>query len=105
MTFRGELSTVHAGETANIPANASHNFVNNSGGTVRLLCVVSPAGLEEFFSAVGDPVATSTSPPPELNKDEQDARAERATELAPRYRQQILPPDGRPRTSISGERQ
>jgi len=37
-TFRGETSTVHAGSTVNIPANAPHAFKNASGAAVRMLC-------------------------------------------------------------------
>jgi quercetin dioxygenase-like cupin family protein len=47
-TFRGEKSTVRAGETVNIPANAPHAFTNASDRPARLLCMCSPAGQEEF---------------------------------------------------------
>jgi len=63
-TFRGEKSTVRAGETVNIPANAPHSFTNASDRSARLLCVCSPSGQEEFFMAVGVPVASRTAPPP-----------------------------------------
>jgi quercetin dioxygenase-like cupin family protein len=48
-TFRGEKSTVRAGETLSIPANAPHSFTNASKEIVRLLCLCAPAGQEEFF--------------------------------------------------------
>jgi quercetin dioxygenase-like cupin family protein len=48
-TFRGQNSTVRAGETLNIPANAPHQFHNASGEAVRMLCICSPAGQEKFF--------------------------------------------------------
>lgn len=57
-TFRGAKSVVRAGETVNIPANAPHAFQNRSDRPARLLCLGSPAGLEEFFMAVGVPVAS-----------------------------------------------
>jgi quercetin dioxygenase-like cupin family protein len=63
-TFRGEKSTVRAGETVNIPANAPHSFTNASDRSTRLLCMCSPSGQEEFFMAVGVPVASRTAPPP-----------------------------------------
>lgn len=94
VTFRGQTSGVSAGQTANIPANAPHSFRNSGDDTVRMLCVVSPAGLEEFFAAVGDPVATRTSPPPELDEAEQKSRMAKAIRLAPSYRQELLPPPG-----------
>ena len=48
-TFRGKKSMVRAGETVNIPANAPHQFHNASSKAVRLLCICSPAGQEEFL--------------------------------------------------------
>src|ERR1700677_4525716 len=57
-TFRGAKSVVRAGETVNIPANAPHAFRNRSEQPARLLCICPPAGLEEFFMAVGIPVAS-----------------------------------------------
>ena len=37
---------------------------NNASRPARLLCLCSPAGQEEFFRAVGVPVATRTEAPP-----------------------------------------
>src|SRR5450631_4448657 len=48
-TFRGGQQTISAGQVINIPANAPHQFRNNSEQAARLLCVCSPAGLEEMF--------------------------------------------------------
>ncbi len=63
-TFRGETTIVRAGSTVNIPANAPHRFTNSSGGTAHMLCMCTPAGQEEFFLAVGDPLESRSSPPP-----------------------------------------
>src|SRR6516162_8085755 len=60
-TFRGEKRTVHAGDTIHIPANAPHQFHNSSSKPVRMLCICSPAGQEEFFIEVGTLVATRTA--------------------------------------------
>lgn len=89
-TFRGEKSIVRAGETINIPANAPHEFHNVSKQAVRLLCICSPAGQEEFFMEVGVPVASRTTPPPELNAEEQAAFFAKAEALAPKYRTELL---------------
>jgi uncharacterized cupin superfamily protein len=91
VTFRGEKSTVRAGETVNIPANAPHSFANASERPARLMCVCSPAGQEEFFEAVGQPVAGRTTPP-DLSEAEQEEFVARAQELAPRYRTELLGP-------------
>jgi quercetin dioxygenase-like cupin family protein len=92
VTFRGETSRVRAGEAANIPANAPHSFRNVSDGVVRMLCTCSPAGQDDFFLAVGDRVATRTSPPPQLDAAGVADRIARARELAPRYRTELLGP-------------
>src|SRR3954451_12030479 len=57
---------LEAGDSVNIPANAPHAFRNAGDAPARLLCTVAPAGLERFFAEFGDPVATRTSPAPEL---------------------------------------
>lgn len=90
VTFRGEKTTVKAGETIHIPANAPHQFHNVSTSSVRLLCICSPAGQEEFFREVGVPVAMRTTPPPTLSPEEQEAFGEKATELAPKYKTEML---------------
>lgn len=95
VTFRGQSSRLRAGETANVPANAPHFFRNVSDRPARMLCICSPAGQEEFFLAVGDRVPSRTSPPPELDEDEQQKRVAKAIELAPRYRTELLIPDQR----------
>ncbi|MGI4788015.1 MAG: cupin domain-containing protein [Janthinobacterium lividum] len=90
-TFRGEKSKVRAGESVHIPANAPHQFHNVSDQPVRLLCLCSPAGQEDFFREVGVPVATRTTPPPELDEAAQAAFREKAVALAPKYRTELLP--------------
>jgi quercetin dioxygenase-like cupin family protein len=92
VTFRGAKSTLRAGETANIPANAPHQFRNASAGPARLLCLCSPAGQEEYFMAVGVPVATRTTPPPKLDGAAQAALKAKALALASKYRTEFLPP-------------
>jgi quercetin dioxygenase-like cupin family protein len=89
-TFRGKKSTVHAGETLHIPANAPHQFHNASTAAARLLCICSPAGQEKFFIEVGVPVATRTTPPPKLDEKEMAAFIEKEKALAPKYRTEML---------------
>ncbi len=90
VTFRGTKSVVRAGETVNIPANAPHEFHNKSERPVRLLCQCSPAGQEEFFRAVGVPVASRTAPPPKLDAAARAAFKAKAEALAPQYRTELL---------------
>ncbi len=89
-TFRGETSTVRAGETIHIPANAPHQFRNVSGGDVRLLCVCVPAGQEGMFRELGERVATLTTAPKPLSEAEQAAFGKKAQELAAKYKTEML---------------
>jgi quercetin dioxygenase-like cupin family protein len=92
VTFRGQRSVANAGETINIPANAPHSFRNISMKPARMLCMCSPSGQENFFMAVGHPVASRTSPAPMLSEAEQRAQKEKAVALAPDYRTELLIP-------------
>jgi len=89
-TFRGETRTVRAPVTINVPANAPHAFKNASGKTVHMLCMCTPAGLEEFFIAVGMSVESRSASPPRLGREEQAAKGKLAETLAPQYRTEML---------------
>jgi len=91
-TFRGERKVVRAGETIHIPANAPHSFINASQHPVRLLCINAPAGLDEFFLAVGVPVASRTTPPPKPDKAAEEKMMAKTIALLPKYRTEILKP-------------
>jgi quercetin dioxygenase-like cupin family protein len=91
-TFRGETTTVRAGSSVNIPANAPHVFKNTSGSTVHMLCMCTPAGQEEFFVEVGDPLDSRTSPLPKLDKAGMEERMKKAKALAPKYHTELLKP-------------
>jgi quercetin dioxygenase-like cupin family protein len=90
VTFRGKKSTLHAGDTINIPSNAPHQFQNASSESVRMICICSPAGNDRFFLEVGVPVATRTSPPPRLDEQQMAEFLERAKAIAPKYRTELL---------------
>jgi len=90
VTFRGETSAVRAGDTIHVPSNAPHQFHNSSLQPVRMICICSPAGNDEFFREVGVPVATRTTPPPALDKLEMIAFVEKVKALAPKYRTELL---------------
>jgi hypothetical protein len=52
----------------------------------------TPAGIEEFFMAVGKSADTRTATPPKLSKEEQEQFIQKAQTLAPRYRMELLKP-------------
>jgi quercetin dioxygenase-like cupin family protein len=88
--FRGNKRVVRAGETINIPANAPHQFHNSFTLPVRMLCVCSPSGQEEFFREVGVPVPTRISPAPKLDEAAQGELRKKVAALAPKYRTELL---------------
>ncbi|WP_158818976.1 cupin domain-containing protein [Methylocapsa sp. S129] len=90
LTFRGETHKAGAGVTVNIPANAPHAFKNKSDKPAHLLCLCAPPGQEEYFMAVGDPIASRAARPPKLNPAELTERRERAKALAAQYRTEFL---------------
>jgi quercetin dioxygenase-like cupin family protein len=92
LSFRGQNLVAKAGETVNVPANAPHGFRNASNESARLLCMCTPPGQEEFFTAVGAPVTSRTEPPPALDEDAQAEFIAKAKALAPRYRTELLLP-------------
>ncbi len=55
--------------------------------------MVSPAGLEEYFAQVGDPVPSRTSAAPELDEPTRAVRMQKVRELAADYRVEILVPE------------
>jgi quercetin dioxygenase-like cupin family protein len=91
-TFRGAKTTVKAGETIHIPANAPHQFRNVSDAPVRLLCICSPAGQEELFEKVGVKVATRTTAPPALDEAGEAKLKALAAQLAPAYKTEFVRP-------------
>lgn len=94
VTFRGQTITARAGETINVPANAPHAFTNAGHEATRLLCLCAPAGQDEFFTLVGQPVGSRTEGPPVLDDDQQAAFIARSVSLAPQYRTELIPPSG-----------
>lgn len=91
-SFRGEKRTVKAGTTLNVPANAPHFFTNKGDAKVRMLCMCTPAGQEEFFMAVGEQVASRTSPAPEQTEDDERKFLAKAEAVAGKFRTELLKP-------------
>lgn len=91
-TFRGVKTVATAGQTLHIPANAPHQFKNTTANPARLLCICSPAGQEELFSQVGVLVNGRTTPPPRLDKAEEEAFGAKIKTLSGKYVTELLPP-------------
>ena len=90
VTFRGQNSTVRAGDTINVPSNAPHQFHNASSKPVRMICICSPAVNDEFFLEVGVPVPTRTSAPPPLDREQMAEFLKKVKAISPKYRTELL---------------
>ncbi len=91
-TVRGKSYSVCAGSTITVPSNALHFFKNNSGKAVRMLCVCSPPGLEDFFTALGAPVGDRTASAPQPTEAEMEERWKRARPIASKIRMERVAP-------------
>jgi len=73
--------TVGPGTFVHMPIGKAHAFKNESERTSRMLITVVPAGLEQMFFEVGQPVEPGATTAPPKSKDE----IERLIALAPQY--------------------
>lgn len=81
--------TAQKGAIVTIPDGGPvHAFKNVSNSMAKLLCIVNPAGLDDFFTEVGKPLATDETPAPPTEADKLKMK-----EAAERYGQKLYPPD------------
>jgi quercetin dioxygenase-like cupin family protein len=83
--------TARQGALVEIPTGgAVHSFRNESGTLAHLLCIVVPAGLDDFFAEIGQPVAAGQFlPAPALSP----ADLQRLQAIAAQHGQEVFPPD------------
>ena len=83
--------TATKGSFVSIPKGGIvHCFKNKSDKLAHLLCMVVPAGLEEFFEEIGMPVPWGEFlPPPEMNPES----IKNLVVHAEKHGQKIYPPD------------
>jgi len=89
-TFRGDKVTVRTGQVIQIPANAPHQFRNESAQPARLLCICSPAGQEGMFREIGVEVPTRTTVPPKPEAAMEESFKAKARALAPKYKTEFV---------------
>lgn len=75
-----------AGAWVTLPKGSLHTFRNDGTAAVRMLIVVTPAGLERFLAEVGQEV--TDGPPPAVTP----ADVEKLLRVAPKYGIEIRPP-------------
>lgn len=89
-TFRGEKVSLRTGQVIQIPANAPHQFRNNSAQPARLLCLCSPAGQEGMFRELGVEVPTRTTAPPKPEAAAAESFQAKARALASKYKTEFV---------------
>lgn len=88
--MNGEENVVDAGGFVRIPRGTLHTFKNISDKPGRLLVFISPAGLEEFFYAIGTPASGAEAPPVF-----DPAVIAKVMKLAGRYKMDVVMPEGK----------
>lgn len=83
--------TASKGAFVSIPkGGVVHSFKNTTDKIAHLLCTVVPAGMEDFFEEIGQPIAFEQFlPPPEMN----EAFIKQLQEVAEKHGQKVFPPD------------
>jgi uncharacterized RmlC-like cupin family protein len=76
------------GTFVNIPPNVLHSFKNETNENAKLIIVLSPAGLEQFFVDTGLEVSNNSVKPPPLT----DEQTQKLVSLASKYGMEIRPP-------------
>src|SRR5215469_2475464 len=84
----GKTITASAGDFAFLPRGIAHSFKNTGDRDAKALVLITPAGLEGFFTEVFEPATDRTATPPPASKE----LIGRALAVAPRYGLELLPP-------------
>jgi quercetin dioxygenase-like cupin family protein len=84
--------TATKGAFINIPTGGLvHSFKNKTNNLAHMLCIVTPAGMDDFFLEIGQPVTAGVILEPQEAPDE--ATIEKLKAIAEKYGQKIYPPN------------
>ncbi len=91
VTTKEKTYTATKGAYINIPFGGPvHKFTNKTDKITHILCLVTPAGMENMFEEIGQPVAAGQFlPKPEMTPDMQ----KKFESIAEKYGQKLFPPD------------
>ncbi len=85
----GRRFVASAGSYVHLEPGTKHGFKNETQQTVRMLILVTPAGLENYFLEVGVPLSSIDEVPPPVSPSE----IARLLAAAPRYGLTVFPPE------------
>lgn len=90
MKTKTQTYNAKKGAIVTIPQDGPvHSFKNTGQTMAKLLCIVTPAGLDDFFREVGRPLAFGEMP----TEAPTTADKEKMKETAVKYGQKLYPPD------------
>lgn len=90
MSTKAQTILAKKGAVVTIPLDGPvHCFKNRSDAPARLLCIVAPAGLDDFFLEIGKPAALGEMLQAPVTEEEK----QQMRDAAGRYGQQLYPPD------------
>ena len=81
--LNGESYPVSEGAMLFVGPGNAHRIVNEGEGDLRMMWMLTPGGLEEFFAAIGRPRAPAAPPPAPFPRPADVEAIERATVFAP----------------------
>jgi quercetin dioxygenase-like cupin family protein len=84
----GQRIEAKPGTFVNIPPNVLHSFKNETNENAKMIIVLSPAGLEQFFVEAGLEVSNNSVKPPPLTDEEK----QKLVSLASKYGMEIRLP-------------
>jgi mannose-6-phosphate isomerase-like protein (cupin superfamily) len=79
----GEEHVMQVGTVIALPAGVEHMFINEGEEELKLLWILSPNGLEEFFRLIGRPRQSGEPAPPSFPRPENVLEIEAATVFKP----------------------
>jgi len=85
----GNTLTASAGDFAFLPRGIAHSFKNTGDCDAKALVLITPAGLEGFFTEVFEPAADRSAVPPSASGE----MIGRALAAGPRSGLELLPPE------------
>lgn len=89
MRTKDGTTLAQKGAIVTIPLDGPpHAFKNISDKPAKLLCIVSPAGLDAFFKEAGQPATEGAAPKRMTDEDKLRLRS-----IAEKYGQKLYPPD------------
>lgn len=89
ITFNVDKQTIEAkpGTFVNVPPNVLHSFKNETNEIAKLIIILSPPGMEQFFVETGVEISDTTMRPPPFDNEQK----QKIASLASKYGVELKP--------------